>query len=761
MSWLQKINGRRKSIEGYLSRTTGSRGVFKRPVSKLRVESLETRALLAGLSTDLDDYAPGTMATLYGEGFRPGEAVDLRIVSSTGGIGAKFRLVDGGVRDADGVANGAFATSWYVDESNADAHLTAMATGQLSGEVAVAKFTDSGKDSPINISVANGWTPGGSNGRDPVTTVTCAADKAITQVSIKTGTGGGFVIENLTGIPGDENTGSMHSPVIVKDGYLGNGNAFSTTSPSPASGPYYAVSGIGTAVVTVRAVNGAEQAGGGIGHVDFFCDAVPDFDDPITIQGRKLNDLNGNGAFDADEPGIAGWPIVITIGGNTTSLVTQPNGSYSATFTVSQAELAAGIPYHVQESLLAGWTQTYGTAGYSGTFTRQDEVVSNADFGNFKNFNIDGIKFEDHDGDGFQDPEDHGLADWAIDLAGPNGMVTATTDAHGRYRFDDLGPGTYSVVEPPQAGWTQTFGKAGYSIVASSGVDHSGRDFGTFKNISIFGVKFYDANANSARDTNEPGINGWTLGLDVNGDSVPDVTTVTSGSGVSGGSFSFGNLGPGSYTVYELNGLSGNWLPTTTTVSGTLVATSGIDQNAGDFGNVKVGAGGGLTLGFWSNKNGQNTMNAGPGGMAGALSMLSGLNLKDAHGNDFNPTSYTQFRTWLLKANSTNMSYMLSAQSAAMSLNVFAGKVSGTALVYAPNTNSANAFGFATVNALMAEANTALGTDGYTPANDVNRGYQERLKNALDRANNNLNFVLPRSVWFDANGNGVIDAGEI
>jgi hypothetical protein len=120
-----------------------------------------------------------------------------------------------------------------------------------------------------------------------------------------------------------------------------------------------------------------------------------------------------------------------------------------------------------------------------------------------------------------------------------------------------------------------------------------------------------------------------------------------------------------------------------------------------------------------------------------------------------------QFRTWLLNANSTNMSYMLSAQSAAMSLNVFAGKVSGTALVYAPNTNSATAFGFATVNALMAEANSALGTDGYTPANDVNRGYQERLKNALDKANNNLNFVLPRSAWFDANGNGVIDAGEI
>lgn len=402
----------------------------------------------------------------------------------------------------------------------------------------------------------------------------------------------------------------------------------------------------------------------------------------------------------------------------------------------------------------------HGNAGYTIVGSSGSDSGGN-NFGNFENFDIDGMKFEDHNGNGMQDAGDQGLADWTIILNGPNGVITATTDATGHYRFDNLGPGSYQVLEQQQSSWTQTYGNAGYSIVASSGVGSNGNDFGNFKNITIFGVKFYDANVDSARNTDEPGINGWTIGLNVNGDSIPDITTVTSGSGASGGSFSFDNLGPGSYTVYELNGLSGNWLPTTAIVSGTLVASSGIDQNAGDFGNVKIGAGGGLTLGFWSNKNGQNTMNAGPGGMVGALSMLSGLNLKNANGSDFNPTSYTQLRTWLINATSTNMSYMLSAQLAAMSLNVFEGKVSGTSLVYASDTNSANAFGFATVDALMAEANLALGSDGYTPANDANRGYQERLKNALDKANNNLNFVLPLSVWFDANGNGVIDAGEI
>ena len=87
------------------------------------------------------------------------------------------------------------------------------------------------------------------------------------------------------------------------------------------------------------------------------------------------------------------------------------------------------------------------------------------------------------------------------------------------------------------------------------------------------------------------------------------------------------------------------------------------------------------------------------------------------------------------------MAYMLSAQLAAMELNVFNGKVDGNALIYAPGTTSANALGFATVNAIMDEANAALLADGYTLAGDPNRTVQGALKNALDNANNNKNFV--------------------
>jgi hypothetical protein len=53
--------------------------------------------------------------------------------------------------------------------------------------------------------------------------------------------------------------------------------------------------------------------------------------------------------------------------------------------------------------------------------------------------------------------------------------------------------------------------------------------------------------------------------------------------------------------------------------------------------------------------------------------------------------------------------------------------------VYAPGVPSANAAGFTTVSALMADANAALlGTD---------RTLQGRIKDALDAANNNATFV--------------------
>ena len=246
------------------------------------------------------------------------------------------------------------------------------------------------------------------------------------------------------------------------------------------------------------------------------------------------------------------------------------------------------------------------------------------------------------------------------------------------------------------------------------------------ENAGLTVEKFYDANANGIND-GEVLLTGWQVTLDdanhLSYHSVRDTPVNII-------------LDPDSYIVTESDTVETNWIHTTpSAVPITLAAGETRDVQ---FGNVCLGAGGGHTLGFWSNKNGQATMTH--GGMAAELAFLSGLNLRNGTGVAFDPATYAAFRTWLLNGTAVNMAYMLSVQMAAMELNVYNGFVNGAGLIYAPGANNA-VNGFLTVNALMAEANTELGVHGSTPDGSPYRSYQESLKNALDNGNNNLNFV--------------------
>jgi hypothetical protein len=232
-------------------------------------------------------------------------------------------------------------------------------------------------------------------------------------------------------------------------------------------------------------------------------------------------------------------------------------------------------------------------------------------------------------------------------------------------------------------------------------------------------VKFYDANANGLNDDNQL-ITGWQVRIQ---DGIDIVRTTPVHIIVD----------PDTYTVTESASVTVSWMATTT--NPVVVTLANGDSKQVSFGNLCLGAGGGLTLGFWSNKNGQALVGADD------LAMLVALNLRNADGTAFDPATYSALRTWILNATATNMAYMLSAQLAAMELNVLNGKVSGNSLIYAPGTTSANALGYATMSAVMAEADASLGLNGNTTAVGATRTLQEALKNALDRANNSLNFV--------------------
>jgi hypothetical protein len=266
----------------------------------------------------------------------------------------------------------------------------------------------------------------------------------------------------------------------------------------------------------------------------------------------------------------------------------------------------------------------------------------------------------------------------------------------------------------------------------------------TEPDLSLFSViKFYDANLDGVKQASEPFIDNWEFSLTIGGQTTTELTPYSEQVAVGS-----------TYSASEHHPVQLNWYQTTPTGNLFTGTTTSSDLTL-EFGNVCTGAGGGLTLGFWSNPNG------GAAYTSGDNTLLASLNLKDnnqvnppsINGNDFNPTGWnsgaSKLKPWLLYATATNMAYMLSAQLAAMELNVNHHFVDGTQLIYVGTIwkgttisfTGLNSLGFASVNDVMTAANTELGLHSLvTAAGDI-RNYQEALKNALDAANNNLNFV--------------------
>ena len=268
---------------------------------------------------------------------------------------------------------------------------------------------------------------------------------------------------------------------------------------------------------------------------------------------------------------------------------------------------------------------------------------------------------------------------------------------------------------------------------------------------SISGTKFYDSDADGVRDLGEVGFAGIRieiiftppLGLEPN----PVLRTTDSS-----GNWSVDGIPLGtSYAVREIlpppcaNGTY--WRQTAPAAPGTYSGTVGNTNVTGlDFGDLCFRpARGGLTLGFWSNKNGQAIMKSNDN-FASALAFLRNLPLKTTRtGNvDFDPTTYAQFRTWLLDGNAVNMAYMLSVQLAATSLDVRYSLLSDAQIVDTTDYNDPlnpldddPRIGFASIGFVRQQAILLLTIDGYTPSGDPNRVAQELYKDILDDINNN------------------------
>jgi len=330
--------------------------------------------------------------------------------------------------------------------------------------------------------------------------------------------------------------------------------------------------------------------------------------DLVKISGTKFEDINGNGAKDSGEPGLAGWTIsLMKEGTEVASTVTAADGSYSFTDIVPGS-------YTIEEVLQSGWLQTNPAAPGTHAITLVSGVAgpTNLDFGNWKTTGLSGMKFEDLNANGAKDSGEPGLSGWTIRLMnGATEVASTVTIADGSYSFTGVLPGSYTVEEVAQNGWTQSYpaSPGTYPVTLASGVDGpKDIDFGNWRKTSLSGMKFDDINGNGVKDSGEPGLSGWTIRLLKEGTEVANTVTVADGS------YSFADIVPGSYTVEE--DLKDGWLQTRPASPGiySLNLLSGIAATSIDFGNFKEGGFAGIKF---EDKNGNGVRDSGEAGLAG------------------------------------------------------------------------------------------------------------------------------------------------
>jgi len=189
---------------------------------------------------------------------------------------------------------------------------------------------------------------------------------------------------------------------------------------------------------------------------------------PLTGQicVKKFNDVNGNGVQDTGEPLLSGWVFNVTDqNGNLVGTITTNPVSASSCLTVP----APGT-YTVTEVVQPGWTVT--TNNNPSTVTVQPGQTVPLTFGNHRGpltGQICVCKFNDLNSNSVQDTGEGPLVGWVFNITGPNFSGTITTDAKGCGCLTVPAPGTYTVTEVVQSGWTVTTNNNPSTVIVQPG----------------------------------------------------------------------------------------------------------------------------------------------------------------------------------------------------------------------------------------------------------------------------------------------------
>lgn len=181
-----------------------------------------------------------------------------------------------------------------------------------------------------------------------------------------------------------------------------------------------------------------------------------------SIMGRKIHDVGCDGVEASTiGNGLPGWEITLTGPGGAQSATTDAlgyyffdnllPGSYTVTETM-QPNFTASVPQSGIHNVVLGGHQSV-----------QRDFLNCADMRYFGS--ICGSKFNDADGDGKRGPNEEGIAGWVI--TGTGGLYNVTA-ADGTFCWSLLPPGTYTICEVEQDGWTAT-GPLCYTVTLAHG----------------------------------------------------------------------------------------------------------------------------------------------------------------------------------------------------------------------------------------------------------------------------------------------------
>lgn len=317
---------------------------------------------------------------------------------------------------------------------------------------------------------------------------------------------------------------------------------------------------VGDAIVDITVTS--DQTG-----VDYnFCEY-----EPASLAGWVYHDQNNDGVRNPGEPPIAGVSIRLldASGRVISSTVTAQDGSYRFTM------LQAGV-YTLNQIQPDGFLDGLDTAGTVNGRTvgvavnPGDEIHSihlrwgdqglDYNFGELLSGSLTGRVHADNNGNGQFDVGEWWLENVVMYLVDPHGNEVASTrtDHQGIYRFDELAPGIYHVIQTQPVGYFQGGQRAGSAggddsiddrisnIPVGSDQHLVHYDFWDIPPSTLSGMVFADPNQNGRWDAGEPTLAGVTMHL-VDAGGVRIATTTTDANG----RYRFEHLPPGTYRVQQ------------------------------------------------------------------------------------------------------------------------------------------------------------------------------------------------------------------